>query len=67
MPSYYELTYATASTIEPTSYIYTTASGQTFSYASLPPSAATNAATLNEIYGGHAAIDRDHQRTTAGW
>lgn len=67
VPSYYELTYAAASTIDPTSYIYTTATGQTFSYASLPPSATTNATALNDIYGNHAAIDRDHQRTTAGW
>jgi hypothetical protein len=83
-PSYYELTYATApltSSIEQPSYIYTTASGQTFSYAQLPNGAGqqqTGPTNLNDVYANHTAkymiddhsgsVDRDHhQRAAAGW
>ncbi|CAF3512651.1 unnamed protein product [Adineta steineri] len=84
-PSYYELTYATApltsASIEQQSYIYATASGQTFSYAQLPTGATqqqTGPTNLNDVYANHAAkymiddhngaVDRDHhQRTAAGW
>lgn len=84
-PSYYELTYATApltsASIEQPSYIYTTASGQTFSYAQLPTGTTQPQAgptNLNDVYANHAAkymiddhngsVDRDHhQRAAAGW
>lgn len=84
-PSYYELTYATgpltSGSIEQPSYIYTTASGQTFSYAQLPAGTTQQSAgptNLNDVYANHAAkymiedhsgsVDRDHhQRTAAGW
>ncbi|CAF1081479.1 unnamed protein product [Rotaria sordida] len=81
-PSYYELTYATTPTIEQPSYIYASAHGQTFSYAQLPTTTATQQQTgptnLNDIYANHTAkyiiddhngsIDRDHhQRATTGW
>ncbi|CAF4164802.1 unnamed protein product, partial [Adineta steineri] len=78
--SYYELTYATTPTIEQPSYIYTTASGQTFSYTQIPTTASQSSAgpaNLNDVYGNHTtkyiiddhngSVDRDHhQRATAG-
>jgi len=85
VPSYYELTYATtpltSASIEQSSYIYTTASGQTFSYAPLPTAAnqgQTAPTTLADVYGNHTgkymiddhtgSVDRDHhQRAPAGW
>lgn len=84
-PSYYELAYATtpltSASIEQPSYIYTTASGQTFSYAQLPTGVAqqqTVPANINDVYSNHTAkymiddhsgaVDRDHhQRAAAGW
>lgn len=85
VPSYYELTYATgpltSTSIEQPSYIYTTAAGQTFSYAQLPTGANPGQAAptnLNDVYGNHTAkymiddhaatVDREHhQRAAAGW
>ena len=62
VPSYYELTYATApltsASIEQPSYIYTTAAGQAFSYAQLPTGANPTSAAptnLNDVYGNHSA------------
>ena len=80
--SYYELTYATTPSIEQASYIYATAPGQTFSYASLPPTGPngqpTMSSNLADVYGNHTtkylmddhggSIDREHhQRATPGW
>ena len=80
--SYYELTYATTPSIEQASYIYATAPGQTFSYASLPPTGANGQPTMSnnlaDVYGSHTtkflmddhggSIDREHhQRATPGW
>jgi hypothetical protein len=74
VPSYYELTYATTPTVETTSpYVYTTASGQTFSYASLPTGPTANGNPMNEIYCNHTTkyiideSDRHQRTTTAGW
>ncbi len=75
------MTYATTPTIDQPSYIYATASGQTFSYTQLPTAATqqqTGPTNLNDVYANHTAkyiiddhsgsLDRDHhQRTTAGW
>lgn len=84
-PSYYELTYATApltsASLEQPSYIYATASGQTFSYAQLPTGTTpqqTGPGNLTDVYGNHTtkymiddhsgSVDRDHhQRAAAGW
>jgi hypothetical protein len=69
------------SSIEQPSYIYTTAPGQTFSYAQLPTGTSqqqTGPTNLNDVYVNHTAkymiddhngsVDRDHhQRTAAGW
>lgn len=84
-PSYYELTYATgpltSASLEQPSYIYATASGQTFSYAQLPTGTTaqqTGPGNINDVYAGHTtkymiddhsgAVDRDHhQRAAAGW
>jgi hypothetical protein len=80
-PSYYELTYATTPTMDQPSYIYTTTSGQTFSYTQLPTvpnQQQTGQTNLTDIYGNHQAkyiiddhngsVDRDHhQHATAGW
>ncbi len=71
----------TSASIEQPSYIYTTASGQTFSYAQLPAGTTqqqTGPTNLNDVYANHAAkymiddhsgsVDRDHhQRTATGW
>jgi hypothetical protein len=64
--------------MDQSSYIYTTASGQTFSYAPTATQQQTGVTNLNDIYANHTAkyiiddhngsVDRDHhQRTTAGW
>jgi hypothetical protein len=82
-PSYYELTYPlTSASIDQASYIYATASGQTFSYAQLPAGTTqqqTGPTNLNDVYANHAAkymiddhsgpVDRGdhHQRAAAGW
>ena len=77
-PSYYELAYAAASTIEQPSYIYATTPGQAFSYTQIPTGATSQATNLNDVYGNHtgkylidehsASVDRDHHsRATAGW
>lgn len=71
-PTYYELAYTTPTNLEQASYIYTTPSGQTYSYATL----ATQQQTFpTDIYSTkyilddpNALIERDsHQRSTAGW
>ncbi|CAF0750610.1 unnamed protein product [Adineta ricciae] len=80
-PSYYELTYTTTPTIEPSSYIYATTSGQSFSYAQIPTPAAqssTGPTNLNDVYGNHTgkyiiddhlgSVDHEHHsRAASGW